>query len=111
MSASNMTKLTEAIRNKTPVSFYYQNTLRKVCPHLLGVTADERLVLHGYQYGGESSKGQVTPESGGWRFFYLDLFEMTTLDPGGAWYPEQLKKAEGPYQPPKFIAQVLEVVS
>ena len=89
------------------VSINYQGKPRELTPYLLGQTKDNRIVLHGFQYGGESSKGPVaSPEQGGWRFFYLDQIDGLWAGPGPQ-FPETLVKSEGDYKPPAFIVMVM----
>ncbi len=97
------------IQGRTPTTFMYQGMIRKACPHLLGITKDNRMVCHGYQFGGGSSKGEVTPETGGWRFFYLDEISEISFGDPAVWYPGDLKKSEVEYKPPAFIIQILVV--
>lgn len=96
-----------AIEAKWPISFPYQGRIREVCPYLLAKTADDRLVLHALQTGGESSKGPVTkPE---WRFFYLDQFDRGPGTIRAPWADADIKKSEGGYVPPKFITEVIAI--
>ena len=101
----------EAVKTRVPVTFKYQGHLRYVCPFLVGRTADNKLVLHGYQYGGSGSKGPIEhPELGQWRYFYLEDVPSVMLDHPGVWYPPIIAKSEtGAYVPPKFIVEVLAI--
>lgn len=101
--------LKAAVESKQPLSFEYQGLTRQVCPHMVGRAKDGRIVCHAYQYGGQSSKGAVTPDSGGWRFFYLAEIEGVADGYSLGWYPEDLKKSTAEYQPPSFIVEVLAV--
>ncbi len=106
---NDLTKyITDAITTGQNLGFPYQGLTRMVTPYLLGETNDGRLVLHGFQFGGESSRGPIeTPEQGGWRFFYLNELSVLNAGPGQA-YPLDLAKAElEVYKAPKFISTVL----
>lgn len=102
--------LMKAVQEKSLLQFPYQGLERQVCPYLLGKTKDDRLVLQGFQFGGQTSKGEIlAPEFGGWRFFYLDEMPGAMVLGPGPWYPAPVQKAEGrpAYVPPKFITVVL----
>lgn len=105
--------MSKAVEQKQLLKFEYQGFMREVCPHLLGVSKEGRLVLHAFQHAGSSSTGSVaSPEEGNWRFFYLDQIPahqiVWNLGPGN-WYPPKLAKTEAgkEYVPPRFIATVL----
>lgn len=83
--------LCEAIRNKRQIVAVYQNKIRELCPHSIG----EKVGKNGkpskinclcYQFGGESSKGVVTPNSNdNWRC--LPIEGLTILEVrDGHWY-------------------------
>jgi hypothetical protein len=106
-----LTLLKPSIENRRAIRFLYQGHVRYMCPHLLAKTKDDRLVVHGFQFAGASSRGEIaTPEHGSWRFFYLDQVEDLRRAETQNWYPAQLKKSEGPYRPPAFIAEVLAII-
>lgn len=110
ISETDFKHLKYAVENKVPIEFPYQGKVREACPFLLGKTDKGRYVIHALQTGGESSKGPVKqPE---WRFFYLDEFDRGPLD-ASAHLPwtEPVAKTEstGPYQPPKFITEVIAI--
>lgn len=101
-----------AIQNGVGLKFVYNGFERHVCPHMLGLSKDDRLVVHAFQYAGGDSKGGIErPEQGSWKFFYLDTFESQPLPlhPVNGWYPKDLKKAEGEYKPPKFVKQIISL--
>lgn len=103
-------QLKEMIEGQIPGMLVYQGFSRHFCPYLLGITGDRRVVLHAYQYGGMSSKGEVAPDKGaGWRFFYLDTVDgpIVKMTMPASWYPADLEKSEADYTPPKFIVAVL----
>ena len=102
-----------AIETKRSIHFKYGGHDRAICPYLLAKTNDGRMVVHGFQFAGQGSKGPIqSPEAGAWRFFYLDQ-----MDAGqevevrrSNWYPPSLQKSEDiveVYKPPKFVAQVI----
>lgn len=103
--------ITRAITNKLPIAVFYKGDTRDICPHLLGETKDGRLVVHGFQFGGGSSKGPVTPETGSWKYFYVDEIEGNGFIVPGEWLPTGLAKTEGDYVPPAFIATVVAMVN
>lgn len=115
----NALQLLNAIRDKKSCSVSYKGKVRIFSPHMLAKThpiegkAEGRLVVQGFQFGGAGSKGDVTPETGGWRYFYLDEMSdaIVVAKEGDKWYPESseaLEKKE--YIPPAFIAKVLAFV-
>jgi predicted DNA-binding transcriptional regulator YafY len=60
----------KALENNKLLSFHYDEQLRVIEPHALGLTKDGELAVRGFQVSGESS--QPLP---GWRMFRLDKFE------------------------------------
>jgi hypothetical protein len=98
--------LIAAIEKRQNVGITYQGRQRLVTPYMLGENNTGYLVLQGYQYGGESSKGPIeSPDKGGWRYFYLQ--DITSLAVGdGPEFPQGLAKNED-YAPPTFITAVL----
>jgi hypothetical protein len=69
----------------------YQDKVRELCPHALGEKLGKdgkpsKLNCISFQFGGESSKGPVTPQSGdNWRCMAID--GMTILEVReGQWY-------------------------
>lgn len=106
--------LKTAIETKRAVAFQYGGHERQVCPHLLAKTKDNRIVLHGFQFAGQGSKGPIpSPEEGTWRFFYLDQMDggQTLEVRRSNWYPPTLAKAEDgeAYKPPKFVTDVIAI--
>ena len=98
----------EAIKDKSRMGFYYNDTARLVCPHLLGESA-KGLVVMAFQLND-------TCDSGAWRFFYLDKIQQdggVFVFPNRKWYPDPLAKSEDqqPYVPPKFITKVLALAA
>jgi len=102
--------LIDAIKQKISLKILYQGYIRDVSPYLLAESQKGSLVLHCFQFGGDSSQGPITVETGSWRFLYLDKLEFlsSALDPN-CWYPQKLAKAEGEYRPPPFIARVIAI--
>jgi hypothetical protein len=105
--------LKSAVETKRQVSFKYGGFSRRVCPHMLAKTTDGRILLHGFQFAGQGSKGPIeSPELGSWRYFYLDQFDAgQELEVSrGNWYPPQLAKSEDivqTYKPPKNAAEII----
>jgi|SRR5271166_5878794 len=99
----------DAVKKKFPLVVNYQKLERLICPHLLGKTGAGRYVLHAFQYGGQTSKGEIKdPSQGQWRFFYLDELEFVQIEAYcTAWHPEDLVKSDKEYTPPKFIETVI----
>lgn len=113
----NLLQLLAAIRSKQSCSVGYKGKPRVFSPHMLAKTAPRegkgvgRLVVHGFQFGGAGSKGDVTPETGGWRYFYLDEMDDVVAFAGDSWYPvvdPTLEKKE--YTTPAFIEKVIAFV-
>jgi hypothetical protein len=103
--------LQKAIETKSPVAFFYEKKIREVCAYLLGDTA-KGLVIHAYQYGGESSKGRITnPDQGSWKYFYFDKIEKPVILSDKVWWPIRVltkgEILEESYTPPKFITKVV----
>ena len=103
-----------AVESRCRVTMKYDGKVREICPHLLGETKDKGLVVHAFQFGGETGDGTITsPEKGGWRFFYLNKIEggLSLDGEGTAWYPDDLlaktEEPPKPYVQPKFITRVL----
>lgn len=100
--------LIEQIQNRRSGSMTYSGLNRLYSPHMLGITNKGQLVVHAFQYGGDSSDGAVDPSAGSWKFFYLNKIEaLFPLGPMEPWFPADLVKSETPYTAPKFIAKVL----
>ena len=99
-----------AVASRQSLTFTYKEHTRVVSPHLLGQTADGKFVCHAFQFSGFGSKGQLTPETGAWRYFYLDEIQDFGTSEFLPWYPETLQKSEGEYKPPAFITNVLVIV-
>lgn len=106
-------ELKNQILTKSCGGMVYQGFPRLYCPHLMGLTADGRVVIHAWQHGGYTSKGEISATNpAGWRFFYLDeVKNLTTFPPDAqGWYPKELAKSEADYVPPKFIIRVYAVI-
>lgn len=95
-----------AIEDEMNIEVLYTGFKRVATPHSLAETRDGRVVLHCYQFGGDSSKGPVTPESGGWRWLYLEQIESLAIGPGPT-YPSTMNLNKATYEPPQFIKSVL----
>lgn len=110
---TNSSVLAKAIKDQTPVLFSYQGYVREVLPLMLGETATKGVVLQAFQVGGSSSKGEVTPQTGAFRFFYLDEVEglvLTKNEPAPEyWAALPLKKSEAGYQQPPFVTNLLAI--
>jgi hypothetical protein len=101
--------LAQAVLAGTPLALTYQGLRREVMPTLLGLTKNGKVVLHALQFGGDSSKGPVTADKACWRFFYTDEIETFAALASA---PElAIRKSEGEYRPPGFVAQVLAIRS
>ena len=113
-----------AIAQKQQLRLGYHDKTRIVCPHLLGETKEQGLVLHAYQLAEADENGIFKP-SPGWRFFYLDRAGPVAVveKPSLSWEPALLAKVEGltpgdpavvvakpEYKPPAFVTRVLAVV-
>lgn len=83
---SNQAIITAAINGKHSVSFIYNNMHREVSPHEIGYK-NGKINFLGYQFGGESSEGNM-PKNGGnsdaWRCFVLE--KVRDLKPIQGWY-------------------------
>lgn len=83
--SNNYDLIAKAIKEKLQVTAYYQGFYREMCPHALGSKKGRKQALF-YQFGGESSKGTVTPGSTfNWRCIPIDGLTEVTLQPG-QWY-------------------------
>ena len=60
--SNNYDLIAKAIKEKLQVTAFYQGFYREMCPHALGSKNGRKQALF-YQFGGESSKGTVTPGS------------------------------------------------
>lgn len=73
--------LRQALAHKQVIRFTYDGLERLVEPHAFGVTAGLKLMLRGYQTGGESNTGL------GWKLFDLgraedlELIEVNFITP------------------------------
>lgn len=82
---SNYDLIEKAIKEKLQVTATYQGYYREMCPHALG-TKNGRLQALFYQFGGESSKGKVSPGSTfNWRCIPIEGLTNVELR-GGEWY-------------------------
>lgn len=82
---NNYDLIAKAIKEKLQVTAYYQGFYREMCPHALGSKKGRKQALF-YQFGGESSKGSVTPGSTfNWRCIPIDGLTEVTLQ-SGQWY-------------------------
>ena len=68
MPSGSYVRIWHAVRNREPLSFFYQGKYREALPIILGYSAEGREALMAYQTGGETSRGRELP---GWRCFYL----------------------------------------
>ncbi|HAW3089386.1 TPA: hypothetical protein JLR96_005105 [Escherichia coli] len=83
--SNNYDLIAKAIKEKLQVTAYYQGFYREMCPHALGSKKGRKQALF-YQFGGESSKGTVTPGSTfNWRCIPIDGLTEATLQ-SGQWY-------------------------
>jgi hypothetical protein len=65
--AGNYELIAEAIKKKLQITAIYQGHYREMCPHALGKKRGRYQALF-YQFGGNGSKGPVTPGlSSNWR--------------------------------------------
>lgn len=82
---NNYDLIAKAIKEKLQVTASYQGFYREMCPHALGSKNGRKQALF-YQFGGESSKGTVTPGSTfNWRCIPIDGLTEVTLQ-SGLWY-------------------------
>ena len=65
----------EAILARQRMVFTYRDRRREVCPHVLGLTRGQEMLL-AYQFGGETNTG--LPSGGEWRCF--QVAEMHSID-------------------------------
>lgn len=64
---NNYELIEKAIKEKLQITAVYQGYYREMCPHALGTKEGREQALF-YQFGGEGSKGPVTPGStNNWR--------------------------------------------
>ncbi|KNH33898.1 hypothetical protein NAS92_22590 [Pantoea brenneri] len=64
--------IAQAIREKLQITAIYQGYYREMCPHALGSKNGRHQALF-YQFGGDSSKGPVTPGAkSNWRCIPVD---------------------------------------
>jgi len=70
--STNYQLIEQAIREKLQITAIYQGYYREMCPHALGLKNGRYQALF-YQFGGDSSKGPVTPGSTfNWRCIPID---------------------------------------
>lgn len=70
--SNNYDLIAKAIKEKLQITAYYQGYYREMCPHALGSKNGRNQALF-YQFGGDSSKGPVTPGSPfNWRCIPVD---------------------------------------
>lgn len=105
MNPQFLNALKKAVNEKLSLRFEYEGFDRRVSPYMLGQTGNMNMMLHALQTGGATSKGLVgKPE---WKFFDVAKIEKFELDSDSERFVQaELKKTEGPYQPPKFVTQV-----
>jgi len=77
--------LRDAVVKRRQVRAVYDGLPREFCPHVLGTKDGEAHCL-GYQFGGQSSAGPITPGStGNWRCFVVAKLTHVSLQEG-PWY-------------------------
>ncbi|ELN4236127.1 hypothetical protein [Klebsiella variicola] len=85
---NNYELIARAIREKLQIIAVYQGHYREMCPHALGKKKGRQQALF-YQFGGSSSKGQVTPNSpSNWRCIPIDGLTEIKLQ-AGEWHTAQ----------------------
>lgn len=100
-----ITKMKYIIERKYVMVFDYEGMPRSVSPYMLGKNNKGALMLHAVQHAGMTSKGPLKmPE---WKFFDLAKVQGFTAGASEDFVKIDLTKKEGPYQPPKFIIEVL----
>jgi len=83
--STNYELIARAIKEKLQITAMYQGFYREMCPHTLGSKNGRQQALF-YQFGGDSSKGPVTPGSTyNWRCIQIDGLTDVTLR-SGEWY-------------------------
>jgi len=83
--SNNYDLIARAIKEKLQITATYQGYHREMCPHALGSKNGRKQALF-YQFGGDSSKGAVTPGSTfNWRCIPVDGLTDVTLK-SGQWY-------------------------
>ena len=81
---SNYELIKYAIQNKKQVTAMYEGRYREMCPHNLGTKLGRQQAMF-YQFGGDSSKGPITPANAQWRCMQLD--KLTHLEvKDGLWF-------------------------
>ena len=92
--SNNYDLIAKAIKEKLQVTAYYQGFYREMCPHALGSKKGRKQALF-YQFGGESSKGTVTPGSTfNWRCIPIDGLTEVTLQSGQSYTAENHSQAQ-----------------
>ncbi len=83
---SAWTSLDVALRAHRPVWVSYHGRRRLICPHALG-WKNHRLMVLGYQTGGDTSTGHLDPDlKKRWRCLYLDQIDhIAYADPASRW--------------------------
>lgn len=83
--SNNYDLIAKAIQEKLQITAIYQGYYREMCPHALGSKNGRAQALF-YQFGGEGSKGPVTPGStNNWRCIPIDGLTQLTLR-AGEWH-------------------------
>ncbi|HED4077960.1 TPA: hypothetical protein ACT3KR_003482 [Raoultella planticola] len=84
----NYDLIAKAIKEKLQVTAVYQGHYREMCPHALGKKRGKDQALF-YQFGGNGSKGPVTPQSpSNWRCIPIDGLTDIKLQTG-EWHTAQ----------------------
>jgi hypothetical protein len=77
--------LEDALLRRRPVQVSYHGRRRLLCPHALGWKAG-RLMLLGYQTGGETSTGALPADPRQrWRCLFVDEVERVLMDISAPW--------------------------
>jgi hypothetical protein len=97
----------KSCKEREPITVIHKGEARKVCVHMVGIGKENKPVIHVFQFGGYSSKGTLTPETGAWRYLYLNEIDQVASIGTYEWYPIQMLKSETEYKPPAFISKVL----
>lgn len=89
MTSENYMIIRGAIEHKQQLFFDYDGFHREVCPHIIGWNDQGQEQLLGYQFAGESSKGQIPTEiPASWRCFKIaKMSRLVVRD--GQWYTDE----------------------
>lgn len=80
-------KLRQAIIEKKQVTAYYNERYCKLCPHMIGTTANGKERVLCYQFGGKTSRGRhITGNSyRNWQCLDVEKIVLLAIEDGKWW--------------------------